>query len=810
MKLNENIINVSGNLNTGKSTRMSFDERSIAHVIKSLTDMYSDPVKAIIREYAGNAYDSHILANQDKPVQLTLPTALDANFVIRDHGVGMSRDELDVIYSKYGASTKRESNDQIGAFGLGAKSALAITNSFTVVSIKDGKKNTVIVSKDETGVGNLHFLPELDTDAANGVTITIPVPEPRLFQQAINGMFVGWPAGMIEVDGKPIDYVVSNTEFFAPLNNYGYLATTVQANGHHTNAYYQFNSYQMENTAVEALVGPVRYEIPGTVFTSIMKENETLHGYSQSGMHAFVAKNIILNLPNGSVDLTPSREELIYNDRTKQVIVDAYTNAVREYVAFVEKQVNGAGTERDALIAFLNYRPKGVNNIDLTWNGKEFPKDTLLIAKDENNYKVPVGVSEWHGKTASHNYFNNGRNLGSSEENVLIRNPYRFQVDEITRIIVTDATPAKDAKDNYPLAKNLVNYRNAYRTRVGEQSTEMVIYTTSLSKDELNPWFTAIATEIVTEAEAQEVIRAYRRAVDEARRANTDTAKAPKKGVSLPIAVATGEQRGRYATLTEYTSRVTEVNTLGENVKYVVIQDVDTATAKKNRRFGVTPAANFDNLEAAIYGYLRGSNGQLAYTLGRTMTESAKVVVNLLAVNGYTVVSLPVSRNKAQVENKLGVGNVFPLNETLENLVINTVDSLTEVEKEWVTALNAKRSYENIHRWIPVLTAPCTIDKSDVFDFDAINDADSRELIKLGTSNRGHTIAALNAFKILQNTVTDLRTIWDSAAADKLTELFQINTPIVHDYSMLNNMSSTADKASIIEYINLKDAARNA
>ena len=66
-------------------------------------------------------------------------------FSVRDYGVGLSKDDVFNLYSSYGKSTKRDSNDQIGCLGLGSKSPLAYTDSYSVVSFFDGMRYEYIV-----------------------------------------------------------------------------------------------------------------------------------------------------------------------------------------------------------------------------------------------------------------------------------------------------------------------------------------------------------------------------------------------------------------------------------------------------------------------------------------------------------------------------------------------------------------------------------------------------------------------------------------------------------------------------------------
>src|SRR4051794_3841103 len=110
---------------TGDRVPMTLDETALVHIMSVLTNLYSDPEYAIIREYATNAWDAHIEAGILRPIEVVTPTDLSPYLSIQDWGVGLDKDGIERIYSKYGASTKRESNDFNGQLGMGCKSALA-------------------------------------------------------------------------------------------------------------------------------------------------------------------------------------------------------------------------------------------------------------------------------------------------------------------------------------------------------------------------------------------------------------------------------------------------------------------------------------------------------------------------------------------------------------------------------------------------------------------------------------------------------------------------------------------------------------
>ena len=88
------------------------------------TNLYSDIHGSIIRELASNVVDSHIEAGKPDAVgeiewiDENRLLGVDAQLIIRDFGVGLSPERMRTVYGNYLSSTKRDSNDQTGGFGL--------------------------------------------------------------------------------------------------------------------------------------------------------------------------------------------------------------------------------------------------------------------------------------------------------------------------------------------------------------------------------------------------------------------------------------------------------------------------------------------------------------------------------------------------------------------------------------------------------------------------------------------------------------------------------------------------------------------
>src|ERR1035437_10098491 len=99
MKPEARVMNVTSTLQ-GERVGMSIDEGALAHIMSVLTDLYSDPEMAVIREYSTNALDAHVEAGVTRPIEVTLPSALSPYLKIRDYGTGLDVEDIRTIYSR--------------------------------------------------------------------------------------------------------------------------------------------------------------------------------------------------------------------------------------------------------------------------------------------------------------------------------------------------------------------------------------------------------------------------------------------------------------------------------------------------------------------------------------------------------------------------------------------------------------------------------------------------------------------------------------------------------------------------------------
>jgi len=177
--------------------------------------MYPNPIKAFTQEIMSNARDANReVGKNDTPIEVQLPNRFDPCFHVRDFGPGISPDRMENIFIKYGNSTKRDTNDQTGGFGLGAKSPWAYTDSFCITTyIPDDNGNMIqrayvaVIGPDK--IGELKFISEeVVENERQGTKITIACKpgDENTFRDWIRVATQYWDNKEVKDSVRPIIY----------------------------------------------------------------------------------------------------------------------------------------------------------------------------------------------------------------------------------------------------------------------------------------------------------------------------------------------------------------------------------------------------------------------------------------------------------------------------------------------------------------------------------------------------------------------------------------------------------------------------
>lgn len=313
MKVKYAESNVLGSGGLGETR--DFKIRTNAHAFKMLSSgLYSDKIGAVLREIGCNAHDAHISGGiAQKPIEVKMPNGIDNQFYIRDFGPGLSYEEVMNLYTTYFASTKQESDDFTGGFGLGSKSPFSYTDSFMIVSHNGGKQMTFTAHIGNDGSPKIALMTEAPT-TETGIKIgfSVPASDFASFQskaQEIYQYFNPLPTILGGDDIRPLKV----------MRDFGRYA--VLGDG---------QNYRSANLKVQ--MGNVVYPVN---FNQLLKiPDKFVESFRYSG-------GLLFRMKIGSLSVAASREELQYDEST----IKAITGEMKAIVGDVCAELDAALTK---------------------------------------------------------------------------------------------------------------------------------------------------------------------------------------------------------------------------------------------------------------------------------------------------------------------------------------------------------------------------------------------------------------------------------------------------------------------------------
>jgi len=274
---------------------LGINEGDFSLAMQVLIDLYQNPIGSIVRELGSNAIDAHVMAGKGHlPIEITLPAPLSPYLIVRDTGLGMSREFITDTYSKLLSSTKREGNVEIGGYGIGSKSPLGYTDSYTLTTRYKGEELHVHVSRD----GGFTLLGSNQTNEVDGTTVTVPVnsQDCDAFRDAVKWLRYMTPAPLINGEPIPTEEVL--------------LSGTSSSLDWGGGSWFIANKDTPYGADPLILLGPIPYPL----------DTEHLGGLSSEMRTVARANYLRLQFPIGSLTVTPSRESLRYDQHTIDAI----------------------------------------------------------------------------------------------------------------------------------------------------------------------------------------------------------------------------------------------------------------------------------------------------------------------------------------------------------------------------------------------------------------------------------------------------------------------------------------------------------
>ena len=330
-------VQTSGDIQSASCTIDAEDMRYIASLLRN---NYSDTILATMREIIANGID----VSNGRKVDVQLPTKLEPNFIVKDYGCGLSEEDMMGLYTKYGKSTKRNSNNAIGGFGIGRFAPLSYGDSFIVMSVCDGQKTayTIRVDENDDTVVSKMFSESAEDDNGIYVQVPIQIKDIESFKSKFNN-FSQYLGDKINLLNEEFEH----SEFRFSCDTFDY--------------YRQDGYYDNRGIASKP------YVLMGGILYPVVADSK----------YPFFKDGVVYKAEIGEFKLHHSRESLEYNDKTVVALRKASAKIQRDVEKYANDQIKDCKCLYDAIKMFAKFKPMLYNlvgnfkNLKINWG--DFP-----------------------------------------------------------------------------------------------------------------------------------------------------------------------------------------------------------------------------------------------------------------------------------------------------------------------------------------------------------------------------------------------------------------------------------------------------
>lgn len=362
------------------------DKNAVNIVMDMLSKLYNDPMNAAIREYVSNAYDANIEAGATKPVELTLPCAENGGLLmVKDYGRGLDYMGIVSVFANFGTSTKRDSDNLIGGFGIGSKSGLAVSNAINVSSVCNGTLNEFVLERTPDGIVTRFTRENEPTEQESGTTVTV---------NCSSSYYSG------------IKYIVTNfIPVIAGWSKHDVYVTNTSCNEFNTSddAFFlndKCNNYRIPDTWLEFDHGYITSKPFFTHFRNILVGNVAYKQGSWDNNNGHPTTNDIgcayaLKTNIEDIKVTYSREQIDWksNSETEDALIAATEAFTKEVEDFVHDLIDSSSDAIDAMKKCIkanidpndiNYKKVNTERSELPWRFNEYVDDSNEYKKSRN------------------------------------------------------------------------------------------------------------------------------------------------------------------------------------------------------------------------------------------------------------------------------------------------------------------------------------------------------------------------------------------------------------------------------------------
>ena len=297
---------------------------SMGRIIQLLGNIYSDPLKAVVREYLSNALDAHRDAGTDLPIEISFGS-LSNKFSIRDYGNGLTDEQIKYYIMGFGSTGDEKMSDpgQIGDMGIGSKSFIAVSSTAVYRSYRGGTVSTWLCQLNEKRQGFISKINEESTEEPDGFEVEIPLESSQISELSakvdeitqfldypliING--VKWNSPLYEYNHECGRYTPDKEVLFE-YNNKTYKALVFIGG---------YASLQFNYADRKAVINGIPYNLEGDLCKKVFGDRGYSYNPFSSNGSEFNTYNPVVMLEDGILEYSPDRETIVNNEKNAEAL----------------------------------------------------------------------------------------------------------------------------------------------------------------------------------------------------------------------------------------------------------------------------------------------------------------------------------------------------------------------------------------------------------------------------------------------------------------------------------------------------------
>ena len=317
--------------------RYTVTSGNLIQLIRQAIKSYKHLLESTVREYVVNARDAMKLNGIDKPIEVIRPTSFKPVLSIRDYAGGLTDSEVQELLFSFGASGehKRTSDRYVGGFGIGSKSAFNLSDTFLFTVFKNGKKTVWQCMLDKEEYPTAAKLSEAQTDEDDGILVSIPY---KPFTNDLAFSTLRWLDVPVTLDGIAIP---SYTE------QPGLAGVAKGKSGR------EYAWKILDNSQYREITDQITFVVGcGAIHIG---EYDLRHSTGAT-KPPYIQQKLVVDIPVGCTTLMTSREDFVYDDRTKEVLCEAMKAVADSINSKILEAVGNAKDEADAVEQLVKVR----------------------------------------------------------------------------------------------------------------------------------------------------------------------------------------------------------------------------------------------------------------------------------------------------------------------------------------------------------------------------------------------------------------------------------------------------------------------